>query len=94
MLKGSPTSSTIRTPSSYPASCKLYLHGNAFLARSTGRCLRMRFPTRVMQALAKKGRFQHLMGRILVHVVTARAALVGAASFGLESYRRISGVAA
>jgi hypothetical protein len=34
------------------------------------------------------------MGRIPVHVITARAALVGAASFGLETYKRKSGVAA
>jgi glucokinase len=40
------------------------------------------------------GRFKDLLGRIPVHVITARAALVGAASFGLDSYRHISGVAA
>jgi glucokinase len=47
-----------------------------------------------MQAFANKGRFKDLMGRIPVHVITARAALVGAASFGLERYRQTSGVAA
>ena len=47
-----------------------------------------------MQAFAKKGRFKDLMGRIPVHVITARAALVGAASFGLETYKHKSGVAA
>ena len=47
-----------------------------------------------MQAFAKKGRFKDLMGRIPVHVITARAALVGAASFGLETYEHESGVAA
>lgn len=47
-----------------------------------------------MQAFTKKGRFKDLMGRIPVHVITARAALVGAASFGLENYGRASGVAA
>lgn len=47
-----------------------------------------------MQAFAKKGRFKEMMGRIPVHVISARAALVGAASFGLESYRHRSGVAA
>jgi glucokinase len=46
-----------------------------------------------IQAFAKKGRFKELMERIPVHVITARAALVGAASFGLESYKRKSGVA-
>jgi glucokinase len=66
MLKGSPTFSTIRTPSS----------------------------CRVMQAYAKNSRFQHFMGRIPVHVIAARAALIGVVSFGLESYGRLSGVAA
>jgi glucokinase len=37
-----------------------------------------------MQAFANKGRFKDLMGRIPVHVITARAALVGAAAYGLE----------
>lgn len=47
-----------------------------------------------MQAFTKKGRFKDLMARIPVHVITARAALVGAASFGLDHYRHSSGVAA
>jgi len=47
-----------------------------------------------MQAFTKKGRFKDLMGHIPVQVITARAALVGAASFGLESYRQISEAAA
>jgi glucokinase len=47
-----------------------------------------------MQVFAKKGRFKDLVGRIPVHVITARAALVGAANVGLESHRHISGVAA
>src|SRR5215475_1675578 len=47
-----------------------------------------------MRTLINKGRFKDLMGRIPVHVITARAALVGAASFGLETCRHTSGVAA
>ena len=47
-----------------------------------------------MQAFARKGRFKDLMERIPVRVITARAALVGAASFGLETCKRESGVAA
>jgi hypothetical protein len=34
------------------------------------------------------------VGRIPVRVITTRAALVGAASFGLETYKHKSGVAA
>ena len=47
-----------------------------------------------MQVFARKGRFKDLMAHIPVHVITARAALVGAASFGLETYNHKSGVAA
>jgi glucokinase len=47
-----------------------------------------------MQSFARKGRFKDLMERIPVHVITARAALVGAASYGLETYKLKSGVAA
>lgn len=41
-----------------------------------------------MRAFSKKGRFQDLMQRIPVHVITARAALVGAATYGLETLER------
>jgi glucokinase len=37
-----------------------------------------------MQAFTRKGRFENLMAKIPIHVITARAALLGAASFGLE----------
>jgi glucokinase len=50
--------------------------------------------SRFMQTFARKGRFKDLMERIPVRVITARAALVGAASFGLETYKHESGVAA
>ena len=41
---------------------------------------------RFMQVFTRKG-FEDRMRRIQVHVITARAALVGAATFGLESLR-------
>jgi len=50
----------------------------------------MREP-RFMQAFANKGRFKDLMGRISVHVITARAALVGAAAYGLEELDNFKG---
>jgi glucokinase len=37
-----------------------------------------------MQAFTRKGRFKDLMEQIPIHVITARAALLGAASFGLD----------
>ncbi len=39
---------------------------------------------RFMETFARKGRFHDLMRQIPVHVITARAALVGAAAYGLE----------
>jgi glucokinase len=46
---------------------------------------------RFMQAFSKKGRFQDFMRRIPVHVITARAALVGAATYGLEALQKTEG---
>jgi len=42
-----------------------------------------------VQTFIRKGRFKDLMGRIPIHVITARAALIGAASYGLESLKSI-----
>jgi glucokinase len=38
-----------------------------------------------MQAFKNKGRFAELMGRMPIHVIVIRAALAGAAEYGLES---------
>ena len=37
-----------------------------------------------MHVFTRKGRFEDLMKRIPVHVITTRAALLGAATYGLE----------
>lgn len=37
-----------------------------------------------VQTFARKGRFRELMERIPIHAITARAALLGAATFGLD----------
>jgi glucokinase len=42
-----------------------------------------------VQTFIRKGRFKDLMSRIPIHVITARAALVGAARYGLESLKSI-----
>jgi glucokinase len=39
-----------------------------------------------LQAFMKKGRFKDMMSRIPIHVITTRAALFGAAAFGLEKF--------
>jgi glucokinase len=46
-----------------------------------------------MRAFSNKGRFQDFMRRIPVHVITARAALIGAATYGLETLQRTEGQA-
>ena len=40
-----------------------------------------------MQTFTRKGRFKDLMARVPIHVITARAALVGAAARGLDTLR-------
>jgi glucokinase len=47
--------------------------------------------SRFMQAFSNKGRFKDLVGRIPVHVITTRAALVGAATYGLETLQQTEG---
>ena len=44
---------------------------------------------RFMETFIRKGRFKDLMERIPIHVITTRAALVGAATYGLESLKSI-----
>jgi glucokinase len=43
-----------------------------------------------MQSFKRKGRFAQLMERIPVHVILNRAALVGSAAYGLESFKEES----
>ena len=42
---------------------------------------------RFLEAFTRKGRFKDLVARMPVHVITTRAALAGAAAYGLESLR-------
>ena len=44
---------------------------------------------RFVQTFTSKGRFKDLMERMPIHVITTRAALVGAATFGLQSLSRL-----
>jgi glucokinase len=44
-----------------------------------------------MQAFTNKGRFKELMARIPIHLITTRAALVGAAAYGLERLKEHKG---
>jgi glucokinase len=38
-----------------------------------------------VQMFTRKGRFKALVERMPIHIITTRAALVGAATFGLQS---------
>ena len=42
------------------------------------------------ETFTRKGRFKDLMERIPVHIITTRAALVGAATFGLQSLNKLN----
>jgi glucokinase len=44
-----------------------------------------------MTAFTKKGRFKDLMSRVPIHVITTRAALVGAATYGLQKLKIVEG---
>jgi glucokinase len=49
--------------------------------------LRVLEEPRFMESFTRKGRFAQLMERIPVHVILTRAALVGTAAYGLESFK-------
>jgi glucokinase len=42
-----------------------------------------------VQTFTRKGRLKNLMERMPIHIITTRAALVGAATFGLQSLSRL-----
>jgi len=42
-----------------------------------------------VETFTRKGRFKDLMERMPIHIITTRAALVGAATFGLQSLTRL-----
>jgi glucokinase len=43
---------------------------------------------RFLETFTRKGRFKDVMARMPIHVITTRAALLGAAAYGLESLRK------
>jgi len=43
-----------------------------------------------VRAFTRKGRFKDLMERMPIHIITTRAALVGAAAFGLQSLSKLT----
>ena len=74
---------------------KVFATGGVYLAGGVAvHMLDLLKEPRFMQVFGRKGRFKEFMGRIPVHVIVAPAALVGAASLGLEIYKHKSEVAA
>lgn len=43
-----------------------------------------------LETFTRKGRFKDLLERMPIHIITARAALLGAATFGLESLSKVN----
>jgi Glucokinase len=43
-----------------------------------------------VQTFTRKGRFKDLMQRMPIHIITTRAALLGAATFGLQGLRYLN----
>ncbi|HEY6402040.1 MAG TPA: glucokinase [Blastocatellia bacterium] len=64
---------------------KVFATGGVYLAGGVPlHALRALQAPRFMESFKRKGRFSELMERIPIHVVITRAALVGAAAYGLE----------
>jgi len=43
-----------------------------------------------LETFTRKGRFKDLMERMPIHIITTRAALLGAATFGLQSLSKVN----
>jgi len=67
---------------------KIFATGGVYLAGGVSlHALRALQTPRFMESFKRKGRFSELMERIPVRVVVTRAALIGAAAYGLERFK-------
>src|SRR5262245_17290762 len=67
---------------------KVFATGGVYLAGGVSlHALRALQTPRFMESFKRKGRFSELMERIPVRVVVTRAALIGAAAYGLERFK-------
>lgn len=67
---------------------KVFATGGVYLAGGVPlHALRALQAPRFMESFKRKGRFSELMESIPIHVVITRAALVGAAAYGLERFK-------
>ena len=67
---------------------KIFATGGVYLAGGIPmRALKALQTPRFMESFKRKGRLSELMERIPIHVVIIRAALIGAAAYGLERFK-------
>jgi glucokinase len=67
---------------------KVFATGGVYLAGGIPlHALRALETPRFMESFKRKGRLSELMERIPIHVVIARAALIGAAAYGLKNFK-------
>jgi glucokinase len=67
---------------------KVFATGGVYLAGGIPlRILRALQTPRFMESFKRKGRLSELMERIPIHVIIVRAALIGAAAYGLASFK-------
>jgi len=67
---------------------KIFAIGGVYLAGGIPmRVLKALQTPRFMESFKRKGRLSELMERIPIHVIVIRAALVGAAAYGLERFK-------
>jgi glucokinase len=67
---------------------KVFASGGVYLAGGIPmHALKALQGPRFMESFKRKGRFRELMERIPIHVVITRAALIGAAAYGLERFK-------
>ncbi|HEY6404039.1 MAG TPA: glucokinase, partial [Blastocatellia bacterium] len=70
---------------------KIFATGGVYLAGGIPmHALKALQGPRFMESFKRKGRFSELMERIPIHVVITRAALIGAAAYGLERFKDVS----
>jgi glucokinase len=67
---------------------KIFATGGVYLAGGIPmRALKALQTPRFMESFKRKGRLSELMERIPIHVIVIRAALIGAAAYGLERFK-------
>ena len=70
---------------------KVLATGGVYLAGGVALHLQKLLQTpQFLEAFVRKGRFRELLERMPIHIITTRAALLGAATFGLQSLSKVN----